>query len=155
MGGWNFFLLLGAVNCLLAVFNMIPAFPMDGGRVLRAGLTPFMGRLKATRVAVGIGKFSALAFGIWGIMEGEPLFIAVGIFIYFAANQEYRMVLMQERGRPFGFWDWVRKASGQQTAAEEVDQDQVTISPPPYERGPSSRSSLSEDTNNPLDNLRP
>jgi Zn-dependent protease len=153
---WNFFFFLGVVNCFLAVFNMIPAFPMDGGRVLRAGLTPFLGRLKATRIAVGIGKFSAVAFGIWGFMEPFSFWpMALGLFIYFAANQEYRMVLMQERGRPFGFWDWVRKASGQQTAAEKVDQDQVTISPPPYERGPSSRSSLSEDTHNPLDNLRP
>ena len=153
--GYDLFFMLGFVNCILAVFNMIPAFPMDGGRVLRAGLTPFMGRLKATRVAVGIGKFAAVAFGIWGITQGDFFLIAIGIFIYFAANQEYRMVLIQERGRPTGFWDWVRTASGQQAPAEEVDQDQVTISPPPYERGPSSRSSLSEDTHNPLDNLRP
>lgn len=153
--GYNLFTLLGLVNCLLAAFNMIPAFPMDGGRVLRAGLTPFTGRLKATRIAVGIGKFAAFSFGIWGIMQGEFILIAIGIFIYFAANQEYRMVLMQERGRPFGFWDWVRTASGQQGPVEEVDEDQVIISPPPYKRGPASRSKLSEDTHDPFDRLRP
>ncbi len=152
--GWDLLFFLGVVNCALAVFNMIPAFPMDGGRVLRAALTPFMGRLKATQVAASIGKFAALCFGVWGLLELRFILVAIAIFIYFAATNEYRMVLMQERGRQFGFWDWVRAASGQRPpAGDPGGEDEVIISPPPYERGPSERSRLSEDTESPFDQL--
>jgi hypothetical protein len=82
----------------------------------------------------------------------NPFLIAIAIFIYFAATNEYRLVLMQERGRQFGFWDWVRTASGQRPPADETGEDEVVISPPPYERGPSARSRLSEDTQNPFGN---
>ncbi len=147
---WNYFLFLGFVNCALAIFNMVPAFPMDGGRVLRAALTPFMGRLKATRIAVSIGRFAALAFGVWGVMTPFSFWpIAIGIFIYIAAGQEYRIVQMQERGRQAGFWDWVRTASGNRPQRDPSDADQVVISPPPYSRGPSSRSPLTEDDEGP------
>lgn len=153
LGGWNYFTLLGFVNGLLAGFNLIPAFPMDGGRILRASLTPRLGRLKATRIAASIGKAAAWGFGIWGLWPPfSPMLIALGFFIHYSASQEYRMVLIQERGRQFGFWDWVRAASGQRPPADEAGDDEVIISPPPYKRGPSARSRLSEDTRDPFDN---
>lgn len=148
--GWNYFFFMGVANTFLAVFNMLPAFPMDGGRVLRAGLTPWLGRLKATRIAASIGKFAALVFAFLGIRYGEFIFIAIAIFIYFAASQEYRMVLMQERGRRFGIWDWINQAAGRPQPPRADEDDQVLISPPPYEKGPSSRSRLTEDDDNPM-----
>jgi len=144
LGEWNYFMLLGAVNGMLAVFNMIPAFPMDGGRVLRASLTPFKGRLGATRIAATIGKAAAWGFGIWALFNLNFFLVAIAFFIHYAATQEYRMVLIQERGRPFTFWDWARAAAGR-PPEDEADNDEVIISPPPYERGPASRSRLSED----------
>ena len=155
LGGFNYFTILGFVNGALAVFNLIPAFPMDGGRVLRAALTPRLGRVRATRIASSIGKAAAWGFGIWGLWPPfDPMLIVIAFFIHFAASQEYRIVLMQERGRQFGFWDWVRTASGQPPDTADSDSDEVVISPPPYERGPSSRSRLSEDSGSPFDNLK-
>lgn len=149
--GWNYFYFLGVINCGLAIFNMIPAFPMDGGRVLRAALTPWQGRLAATRVAATIGRFAAFAFGVFCLFKGAFLLVAIAIFIYFAAGQEYRLVLMQERGRQFDFWDWARTASGSRPQQDPASgDDQVVISPPPYRRGPASKSRLIEDDESPF-----
>ncbi len=84
---------LGAVNISLVLFNLIPAFPMDGGRVLRALLAMKLGRLKATTWAVRIGQFFALLFAIYAIVSGgSPFLFIIAIFIYFAARSEERYV---------------------------------------------------------------
>jgi Zn-dependent protease len=62
-------MLLGAVNLMLALFNLLPSFPMDGGRIFRAWLTPKLGRLTATRVAAKVGRFMAIVFGIIGLLK--------------------------------------------------------------------------------------
>jgi len=78
---------LAFYNLLLAGFNLIPAFPIDGGRVLRAGLAMRMDYGKATRVASGFGKGVAIFMAVFGIFYNLWLtFIA--IFIYFGASQE-------------------------------------------------------------------
>ncbi len=74
-------------NLFLAVFNMIPAFPMDGGRVLRAALTFSMGRMKATALAARIGQTLALGFGILGLF-GNPFLILIAVFIWIGAASE-------------------------------------------------------------------
>lgn len=83
----SFLLSLTAVNLWLAVFNMIPAFPMDGGRVLRALLSLRMGRAAATRIAAGIGQFLAIGFVILGFV-GNPFLIFIGFFIFLGAQGE-------------------------------------------------------------------
>jgi Zn-dependent protease/predicted transcriptional regulator len=79
--------LLGA-NLALALFNMIPAFPMDGGRVLRALLSFGLGRQRATTIAAGIGQVLALAIAAYGLMGPNPFLLIVGIFVFFGAGQE-------------------------------------------------------------------
>lgn len=89
VGGQNFLLSLMSVNITLAVFNMIPAFPMDGGRILRALLAYKMDRVKATRIAAGIGQLLAAGFVILGFY-GNPFLVFIGIFIFMGAQAEAR-----------------------------------------------------------------
>ncbi len=87
------------LNVVLAIFNLLPAFPMDGGRILRALLTTRMNRMKATRVAMYIGQAIAILFIYMGITEFEigtvklSFMIAfIGLFVFISAANEYRYV---------------------------------------------------------------
>lgn len=75
-------------NISLVIFNMIPAFPLDGGRILRAILAMFLGNVQATRIAAAIGQISAVILGIIGIANGQILLTLIAIFIFFGAGQE-------------------------------------------------------------------
>lgn len=86
--GENFVVEMFRVNVWLVLFNMIPAFPMDGGRVLRAILAMTMDYVKATQIAAGLGQAIAFGFGFLGLMQGMPLLMFVALFIWIAANQE-------------------------------------------------------------------
>ena len=79
---------LAAVNLMLVAFNAIPAFPMDGGRVFRAGLALFMAREKATEIAAKAGQIIAVLFALWGLSGGGPMLILIAVFVYFAAGAE-------------------------------------------------------------------
>lgn len=87
----NLVLNLAVVNVILVLFNLLPAFPMDGGRVFRSFLALAMDRVKATQIAMIVGQAMAVLFFIWGF-RGNPFLILIGIFIFFGAAQEYQMV---------------------------------------------------------------
>lgn len=89
---------LAVTNLFLAGFNMLPAFPMDGGRVLRAALAFFMGQNRATRIAVQIGQILAIVFAIIGI-NGHPMLLLIAGFIYLAGTGEAQMTIMSEAAR--------------------------------------------------------
>ncbi|HEV8285048.1 MAG TPA: site-2 protease family protein [Chitinophagaceae bacterium] len=83
----NFWFQLFAVNLFLALFNFIPAFPMDGGRVLRALLSLKLPRLKATRIAAYAGQFIAMLFVFFGFSY-NPMLVFIGFFIFLGAQSE-------------------------------------------------------------------
>jgi Zn-dependent protease/CBS domain-containing protein len=79
---------LGLLNVFLFAFNLLPAFPMDGGRVLRAWLARGMPLNRATRIAADVGKVFAVLFGLLGIFLLSPILILIAFFIYIGATQE-------------------------------------------------------------------
>ncbi|WP_276273270.1 site-2 protease family protein [Haloarcula litorea] len=89
--GW-----LAVTNVTLAVFNMLPAFPMDGGRVLRALLARSRPYASATRIAARIGTLFALLFAVFGVLSFSPILLLLALFIYAAATGESRTVALSD-----------------------------------------------------------
>lgn len=107
------------MNLILCLFNLLPSFPMDGGRIFRAFMTPRLGRLKATALAARIGRVMAIAGGIFGLYYKDYILVLIAIFIYQAAGAEYRAVYMQQM------------SEGWFTGGQPAD---IEVSPPPYAR---------------------
>lgn len=118
-GGWLGF--LARLNWMLFFFNLIPAFPMDGGRVFRSVLAVKKGRLEATRIAAQVGKYFSIFFVVFGLFNGQFLLAFIGGYLYFAGKAEYRMVLMEYQGGNV-FW-------GAGSGGPDVE-----VGPPPYGR---------------------
>ena len=90
---------LAVVNLFLVLFNLLPAFPMDGGRVFRALLATRMSRVKATEIAATTGQIMAFVLGFIGLTGGNPLLILIAAFVYFAAMAENSDVSMRAVAR--------------------------------------------------------
>src|ERR1700737_1670726 len=100
----SFLARLAAANVFLIIFNMIPAFPMDGGRVLHAVLAMKLGGARATQIAASIGQALAFALGFLGLF-GNPLLIFIAIFVYMAAAGEAQMTAFNEVARGLSVGD--------------------------------------------------
>jgi Zn-dependent protease len=95
-------------NVVLGLFNLVPAFPMDGGRVLRAFLASFLGQLRATRIAAAVAAVLAVFMGLLGLgvitihpfFHGfNPLLVFVAGFVFLMGQRELQMVELRERAR--------------------------------------------------------
>ena len=84
----NLLIWLVSANVSLVLFNLIPAFPLDGGRILRALLAMGLGYPLATRIAAGVGQLIAIVIGIYGLFSGTLLLALVAVFIFVGASQE-------------------------------------------------------------------
>jgi len=92
--GGNFLTKLALVNAFLLGFNVLPAFPMDGGRVLRATLHFYMDYVQATQIAARAGQMMAIFFGIAAIFWGfNPILLIIAIFVFFGAKGEERLAI--------------------------------------------------------------
>lgn len=80
------------VNAFIAMFNLVPAFPMDGGRALRAVLATRMEYTRATQHAAALGQAVAFGFGFLGLMGGNPFLVFIAFFVWIGAAQEASMV---------------------------------------------------------------
>lgn len=91
--------LLFSTNVALLLFNLLPAYPMDGGRVLRSILSARIGLVRATRIAASIGQLLAMVIGVYGLARNQPMLILIGIFVFFGAGQEAAMVETRAAGK--------------------------------------------------------
>lgn len=105
---------LAELNVLLGAFNLLPAFPMDGGRILRGLLARRKGPVSATRIAAAVGRVFAVIFGIAGFLTGNFLLFLVAFFVYMGAAAEEREVL-------------ARAALGELTVAELMAPQAVSV----------------------------
>ena len=101
-------------NLVLGLFNLLPVFPMDGGRVLRALLSGWIGRLRATEVATTIGQMLAVAGGIFFLYNSMWQGAVLALFVYMMAGMELRQVRAEgrPRGVPDGFDESVAAPAG-------------------------------------------
>lgn len=82
------------INISLALFNMVPAFPMDGGRALRAILAMRMDSVRATELAANLGKATAFVFGLVGLFY-SPILLFIAVFVWLGANAEVGMARVE------------------------------------------------------------
>jgi Zn-dependent protease len=100
--GLSIFAWIGWTNLILALFNLIPALPMDGGRILRALLTKKMSYIRATDVAVTVSRVAAVAFAIAGVMGAYQLLL-LAPFLWLLGTREKMLARMMERSQRRGF----------------------------------------------------
>lgn len=93
--GLEFIPALILLNIILAVFNLLPAFPMDGGRILRSLLSIKLGRTQATRIATYIGQALAVLLVLFGFLEGSLITSFIGVFVFMTAHQEFQSVKVE------------------------------------------------------------
>jgi Zn-dependent protease len=88
---------LAQINLGIGIFNMVPAFPLDGGRVVRSLLAAKYGRVRATVVSAGIGRVLAVMLGLFGVLSGNFLLALIALFIWGGGNAEAQGILFRER----------------------------------------------------------
>ena len=116
---------LAVLNVALAVFNMLPAFPMDGGRVLRALLARNRPYARATQQAASVGKLFAIGMGLFGLIGLNIILIGVAFFVYIAASSEAQQVVMKAAFEGITVDDIMTRSSDLHTVAPETTVEEL------------------------------
>ena len=119
------FAYLAVLNVALAIFNMLPAFPMDGGRILRALLARNQPYAKATQQAAAIGKGFAVLMGLFGLFALNPVLIAIALFVYIAASGESQQVTMKAAFEDVTVRDIMTPAGRLQTVTTQTSVEEL------------------------------
>lgn len=117
----SLFLYFCVLNLMLFLFNLLPCFPMDGGRVLRAWLSLKKGAMEGTRIAAELGKYISLFLIVCGLAWGHFPLILIGGFMLLSGGSEYRMMKLRA---------WQQQSFGAEPAADAG----FEAGPPPYEK---------------------
>jgi len=126
--GYSFY--FAFLNLLMFLFNLLPCFPLDGGRVLRGWLSLKKGQLEATRIASAIGKYLSIGFIVIGLLYHQYSLAIIGGFILYYGGSEYRRMKRTA---------WQKTQRGQEVATD-IESDFVA-SPPPYDKKAKSQKS--------------
>jgi Zn-dependent protease/CBS domain-containing protein len=124
---------LFTVNIILVLFNLIPAFPMDGGRIVRALLSIKLSRSKATRIAATLGQIFAVLLILEGF-SGNPMLIIIGFFVFLSAEGEARYVKQQEILRGLKVGDATMKQYPKLNSSETISEAVDTLLDSTYKR---------------------
>lgn len=109
LGVAEFLVAVAVTNVALVIFNMVPAFPMDGGRVFRALMSMKKDRVEATNIAAKLGKVIAVLFILVGVFGNvNPMLAVIGMFVWFAGESERRMVAAEAAPNPWGTFSFGR-----------------------------------------------
>lgn len=92
--GSPFLAMIGWINFVIAGFNLIPALPMDGGRILRALLSKRMGYVRATDTSVMVARVAAIAFGVIGLATGTIMLVVLAPFLWLMGTREKALARM-------------------------------------------------------------
>ncbi|WP_437754771.1 site-2 protease family protein [Sorangium sp. So ce1389] len=105
-------------NAIIGAFNLLPAFPMDGGRVLRGLLLRRLGSARATRVATATGKGMAVGFGLLGVLSWNPILVLIAVFVHMGASAEQARASTRELLRGVPLWRFMTDRLGDAYADE-------------------------------------
>ena len=126
----RFFITLSYINLMLALFNLIPTFPMDGGTIFRAWMSSKVGVLEGTRLGIRIGQTIAIFLGFWSLIRLNPFGLAIAFFIYFSAKAEARVLGVQGVEVQSPRERLKRPYSGEPFSLN----DEIVVGPPPYKK---------------------
>ncbi len=117
------------LNFVLAFFNLIPAFPMDGGRIIRAILTWSFGRLKATVWASLLAQFLAVIFFVFGFTGSNYMLSLIGVFIFLTAQRERKIVQLEYRLKQATIKEVIHNKTLKWTLNKPLPGDMPTVEP--------------------------
>ena len=123
--GFRGFVYLALINLVLGAFNLLPALPMDGGRIFRALLARRMGRLRATSLAVKVARGASLGLGLLGLVWGNLFLVGLAVMLWFLAGAELRAAQLWQHaaGGMSGIWPPQREGHFDRDEVEVLGRD--------------------------------